>query len=67
MTETTEFMKELGITDALFHKWQQEDEDVPEPAPCLTRQDGKILAQRKSLKDIQAVDSPQLLREEVLA
>jgi len=57
MAETTEYMKELGVTPALFKKWQAESPEDDEPAPFPTRQDALILAQRR-----QNTTRPKLLR-----
>ena len=48
MTELTERMRELGLTPELLKKWQQEDENIPEPSWYVTPRDRQILQQRKA-------------------
>ncbi len=60
MAETTEYMKELGVTPALLKKWQEEDDEADEPAPFPTRRAALILAQRR-----QDAAAPRAIEEEL--
>lgn len=55
MSETTEYMKQLGVTPALFKKWQAEDVEADEPAPFQTQHDALILVQRRQAARGEAV------------
>ena len=48
MKEVTERMRELGLTPELLKKWQQEEEDIPEPSWYVTPRDQQLLEQRKA-------------------
>ena len=48
MTELTERMRELGLTPELLKKWQQEEEDIPEPSWYVTPRDRQIAEQGKA-------------------
>ena len=48
MTELTEGMRELGLTPELLKKWQQDEDEVPEPSWYVTPRDNQLLAHRKA-------------------
>ncbi len=48
MVEVTEHMKELGITQEVFRKWQEENDPGDEPGPFLMPSDTRTLDQRRA-------------------
>lgn len=56
MVEVTEYVKEIGITQEVFQRWQEEDDPEDEPGPFLMPSDIRILAQRRAESEARAAN-----------